>query len=181
MFHISDDIRAKNSAAMICDGLLACLEKLPFDQISVTDICHRSHVSRTTFYRLFDAPTDIIRWSVEHETKQLCQAFSESGLTDTEWPFRFSLEYIFEHPNVMELAILANRVDIANAAFQCNIKTVMERMLNRSDASDEDMRYSDAIVSAIIVAVFSTWIKSGKKDSQKQVLERVTRILQIIS
>lgn len=181
MFHISEDLRAQKSAEMIRDGLMSCLADRPFERISVTDICQKSGVSRTTFYRLFDTPTDIISWSTDHDTLLLCQAFMDSGLSQSEWPFRFSMAHILDHPNVMELAIRANRVDIADAAFQRNINKVMEQMRAKSDASDIDMHYSDAIVSAIIVAAFSTWLKKGKKDSPEQVLERVFRILKNIS
>ena len=38
MYHISNDKRAVQSADLIYNGLLQCLEKKSFDQITVTDV-----------------------------------------------------------------------------------------------------------------------------------------------
>ena len=54
MYHISKDKRALQSSELIYNGLLECIRKKPFDQITVSDLQKASGVARSTFYRAFD-------------------------------------------------------------------------------------------------------------------------------
>ena len=59
MYHVSNDLRAKNSAELICRGLEKCLKEKPLNKIKISDIYSKSFVSRSTFYRLFDSIVQI--------------------------------------------------------------------------------------------------------------------------
>ena len=60
MYHISKDKRALQSSELIYNGLLECIKKKPFDQISVSDLQKASGVARSTFYRAFDNISDVL-------------------------------------------------------------------------------------------------------------------------
>ena len=64
MYHISKDKRAVQSSELIYKGLLECIKKKPFDQITVSDLQKVSGVARTTFYRAFDNISDVLSVSV---------------------------------------------------------------------------------------------------------------------
>lgn len=77
MYHISNDKRAKKSAELIYQGLLACLEHKSFDQITVTDLQKASGVARTTFYRAFDNISDVLYWKCNLCFQEVLEGFTE--------------------------------------------------------------------------------------------------------
>lgn len=60
MYHIKQDKRAKASVELICKGLIDCLSKKNFADITISDIQRSSTVSRSTFYRNFDCLEDVL-------------------------------------------------------------------------------------------------------------------------
>lgn len=45
---------------MLKEGLLKLLEKKPLDKVNITELCQESGINRTTFYRYYDLPKDIL-------------------------------------------------------------------------------------------------------------------------
>lgn len=181
MFHISSDKRSFESAALIRDGLNRLLDRRPMDAISVTDLCHEAGVSRTTFYRLFDTPSDVIRWCCELELGNMVDALSRRSREEIEMPFQANLHYILEHPEPLLLACKAKRIDIADNAFMQYMEPILEHMRIKLGLSMSELRFSTVVVSGIITSAFSAWVEGGMKESPKQLHARVLSILKGIS
>ena len=73
MYHISKDKRALQSSELIYNGLLECIKKKPFDQISVSDLQKASGVARSTFYRAFDH-SDILELLIQINRQDIIYA-----------------------------------------------------------------------------------------------------------
>ncbi len=180
MYHIPQDKRAQTSAQKIESSLERLLETHAFNQISVSQICDESGVSRTTFYRLFDIPADIIQWYCDIKSQALWDALKQEDKTVLELPFQFNVRYIFNHPEALELAYKAGRLDIADAAFYNNVATMLDEMKHKYQLNETDMKMSAAIVSSIITSAFKVWMKESKKESVDLLYERIIRIVQHI-
>lgn len=178
MYHISNDKRALESAQRIRQALEKLLEKHSFDGISVSQICTQAEVSRTTFYRLFDIPADIIRWYCDCSVKEMCQKLQQQDMSVRELPFQFIVYDIFNHPEALELAYKAGRVDMADAAFAENISPLLGEVKRKYQISETDLNMSTTLVSAIITASFRAWIDSGKSEPIDIFYERVIRIIE---
>ena len=63
MYHINNDKRQIASAQKIVDGLTQCLSAKMMSEISVSDIATASGVSRSSFYRSFDTPMDVLAYA----------------------------------------------------------------------------------------------------------------------
>ena len=77
MYHIPNDKRAVSSADNLEKALYELLTTRDMNEISVTDLCHASGVSRATFYRLYDNPTDILRHGLDNTMETIRQEQSE--------------------------------------------------------------------------------------------------------
>jgi len=176
MFHFSNDKRAVESAEQLRAALSRLLKKDSFEHIGITDLCREAGVSRTTFYRLFDTPCDIIRWNCDVALRQLLDAIQANGSAASEWPFRFNLRYILDHPEPLELAYRAGRTDIADSTFKTYMEPMLEPMRKQHGVSEDDLRYSTIVVSSIITSVFRMWFDDGKRETPAEVYERVIRI-----
>ena len=62
MYHIANDPRARKSAELIAHSVLALSKNKSANQLSIAAIQRVSSVSRSTFYRLFDTPVDVLLW-----------------------------------------------------------------------------------------------------------------------
>ena len=65
MYHIANDLRAKKSAELICQGLEECLKEMPLNKIHIVNIYKKCFVSRATFYRLFDTIEDVFAYECD--------------------------------------------------------------------------------------------------------------------
>jgi len=180
MFHISNDKRALDSAVQLRNGLEDLLNKHPFQTITVSQLCAQSDVSRSTFYRLFDTPADIIHWTCDEAMLVLIDAYQSCQKENHSWPFQFNLRFILEHPGPLELACRANRIDIADAAFQRHMQAFLAPMQKEFSLSDTDLHMSGLIVSAIITSAFRAWLDAGKKEPIDQIYDRVISTIQHI-
>ena len=45
----------------ICNAMLDLMETRPFEEVSITELCKRAGVSRTSFYRFFDSVYDVLQ------------------------------------------------------------------------------------------------------------------------
>lgn len=178
MFHISEDKRAQESAQKCCEALRELLQKNAFERITVSQICAVAEVSRPTFYRLFDTPADIIRWNCDCSVKEMCQKLQQQDLSVRELPFQFIVYDIFSHPEALELAYKANRIDLADAVFAENISPLLGEVRRKYQISETDLNMSTTLVSAIITASFRAWIDSDKSEPIDILYERVIRIIE---
>lgn len=94
----SKDARARRSALSLRDAMLALLERSPFDQITVRDICAEAGVHYATFFRHYPTKEalldDIAKDQIEH-LNSLTLAIRATA--DYEGGFRALCEYVDEH------------------------------------------------------------------------------------
>ena len=112
MYHISKDKRALQSSELIYNGLLECIKKKPFDQISVSDLQKASGVARSTLYRAYD------NISGSYHPKLI---LGEIDLA------RHYFQYWTDHSDILELLIQINRQDIIYACHMKNAEILQQR------------------------------------------------------
>ena len=51
--------RVRLTKLMLKDALVDLLEKTPLQQITITEICERAEINRTTFYKYYSSECDL--------------------------------------------------------------------------------------------------------------------------
>lgn len=87
----SRDPRVMESRKQIAQGLLFLLEREPFEDITVTQICQEAQIARATFYRNFAVKKDIIKYILIQDITQ----FQQRGLTADS--LQDAIAVFFEH------------------------------------------------------------------------------------
>lgn len=59
------DLRQRKTRKLLVEALAQLLEEKPFQELSVTDICRRAMVHRTTFYAHFNDKQELLRYLLE--------------------------------------------------------------------------------------------------------------------
>ena len=94
----SRDARAIRSAQALRDALLVLLEKKPFDQITVRDLCAQSGVHYATFFRHFATKEALLDEIATNQIEQLNElTLGIRAAESYEGGFRALCAYVDEH------------------------------------------------------------------------------------
>lgn len=100
-----ENLAVRRTYTLLRNGLLKELADRPFEQISLTDICNSSMVSRSTFYRYFEDKYDLLRYCLAYLLDKL-------GLSD-------EVMYFADRDSTREfLTILFRHIDENRALYQ---------------------------------------------------------------
>lgn len=172
MYHISNDKRAKNSARKIGDGLLTCLTRKAFTEITVTEIQKTAKVGRATFYRLFDNSSDVLAY--------LCDSVFEEARAEYEKTLDWSANsttLIFIRVWMKNKALLkaiadCNRFDFI---FNSHMKYLYpaKNFIFNGAISEEHSKYLMAMLTACTSATLSVWLTEQGEQTAEQIQEHL--------
>ncbi|MGN0617817.1 MAG: TetR/AcrR family transcriptional regulator, partial [Ruminiclostridium sp.] len=171
MYHISKDKRAEQSSELIYNGLLKCIKKKPFEQITISDLQKASGVARSTFYRAFDNISDVLYWR--------CDAcFAEVLLNYQPKPNGGELDlakhyftYWLNHSDILELLIQINRIDIIYACHMKNAEIMQQRFGKLPGLNVEHGNYFIAIRTGFTISILTVWLKGGRKETPEELVQ----------
>ena len=175
MYHLKKDHRAEKSAELLFTGLIRELKNKPLAKITVSDITRTSTVSRATFYRNFDQLIDLLRWKCDLLFQQVINGYlNENGQNMLNYMFTFWVN----NSDLLEILIDEKRTDIIYDSFMNNSKPILVQLEKKYSLSDPD--YFMAIRVGVLVGIFETWIKKGKKETAEQlvtILEKQNKLI----
>lgn len=174
MYHISKDKRAVQSAELIYDGFLQCLNHKSFEQITVTDVQKAAGVARTTIYRCFDNLSDILYWRCD-----LCFREALCSVQPTDSPSELDLmrgyfAYWTEHGDILKLLVKINRQDIIYACHLKNAKDLEQSYGELPGMDEVNARYFMALRTGVTISILKAWSDGGYKETSQD----LTQILQ---
>lgn len=171
MYHISNDKRAEQSAELIYGGLMKCLERKAFEQVTVTDVQKASGVARTTIYRSFDNLSDILYWRCEIAFREALNAVEPTDFQN-EWKLiEGYFRYWTEHSDILKLLIDINRQDIIYTCHMNNAKALEQSYGSLAGLDETSARYFMAIRTGVTISVLKEWLDGGQKESAEELLK----------
>lgn len=170
------DIPQITKQETITKALREELENRPFDQISVTDICNKSHCSRQTFYYYFTSLSDCLV-NLFLEARSLSNQYTNykeaaSGL----------FNYVYENRNFISNVFSAGDQSMQVLSFLFKIiKDTMSRMMDKNNPESrnllpEDKEYILSYYAAAWCFSFLGWVEGGFKTTPEQETEKMLLI-----
>lgn len=181
MYHISNDKRARQSAQLIWNGLLDCMKKKNFNEITITDLQKSSGVARTTFYRAFDNISDVLYWKCDtcfHEALSNCT--TATLLNEVDFA-KYYFKYWIDHSEILEWLIKINRQDII---YACHIKNAEELQQKYGNPDGLGIKHGDYFMSirtGFTISILTVWLKNGRKESADELVEIIEEQLTILA
>ncbi len=173
MYHISNDKRAVKSAKLIGNGLLECLSKKAFADITVTDVQRASTIGRATFYRLFDNTADVLSYLCdgifEHAQKTYKQM---NNLSADETTLEF-IRIWMENKTLLKAIVDSNRMDFIFRAHMKYLTPSKEDFFRESEMDEVQTAYLMTILTACTSAVLTAWLENGGKETAEQLQIRI--------
>lgn len=182
MYHIANDKRQQATAEKIREGLTACLSVKPMTEISVSDISTAAGVSRSTFYRSFDMPLDVLSYSCNRVVDMIVNDFARVEVKDADELIQYSLNYWRKHTDILEAAINCDRLDIVrNAIENHSDKFIGDLMgLVKKDFTDSEIEYIRMGGVGLISNLLIVWIRHGKKETPDQLFDLYKKCRNIV-
>ncbi len=183
MYHTNDDPRAIRSSQMLYDGLAMLMRERDFESISVTDVAAAAQVGRATFYRNFDAIEDVLRLRCDQVFDGLVAYFLEHRQKHGNEPrsrlLKPLLRYFDQHSDIIELLMMANRLDIVDASFSRVFVPFRAQFAERFDVVEEEyVNYGLAIRINVITSILVHWIETGKKQTPDVLAEKLGTMIE---
>lgn len=175
MYHIKDDQRSIRSSEMLYEGLAKLLQEQPLSAIKVKDLVEAANVGRTTFYRNFDTIEDILRLRSDQVFDGLkayvVEYTRKHGDESRGALLKPMLRYFYLHSDVLELLILAGRIDIIQASLRRIFEPFKTRILERFDREEDYVDYGITMRIGVLTAILIQWIKTGKKQAPDELAD----------
>lgn len=165
MYHMKKDKRSEKAAEMLYSALLDLLKEKPFGTISVTELSRHSTVSRSTFYRNFDEPVDILLWKCNGHFSAVIRGYITEGSREKLGLLEYVFRYWQTHSEILECLFRINRIDIIYDSFSRNSAPVAAMLREKFDFSEKEIAYLMSIRIGILIGILKVWLAGGKKES----------------
>jgi len=171
MYHINNNKRTKQSAELIYRGLLACMGKKSFDEITISDLQRASSVARSTFYRSFDNISDVLYWKCDVCFQEVLGSYRPDVFLGEYDLARHYFRYWLDHSEILELLIEINRQDIIYACHMSNAKLLHDRYGDIPGLPVAHENYFMAIRTGFTISVLTAWFNGGRIESPDEIIE----------
>jgi len=169
MYHIKKDKRQESSALHLIEGLTNCLKTKNMAEISVCDLCTASSVSRSTFYRMFETPVDVLEYACDTIITKVLSDYSQSSFKDDDDFVMFSILYWYNHSELLEALVNCNRLDIVQKSFETHSKRLIP--IIRQGFNEAEMEYVRMGAAGLLSSLITVWIRRNKKENPSQIFD----------
>ena len=183
-----EDLRVRKTKANLYKGLIILMEKKPFEDIKVIDICKESLINRSTFYDHFNDKYELLNSFMNDLKEELLKHLNDSKNiefnTVKEYFFiivRELFNYINKNIDVYSILsiIKKNYNSVAydmlfEAAHTAVCEELNERCINHSDIPNETISlfYVSGVISMLVDAV-----KDPNKFNEDKLLEELNKLI----
>jgi len=179
-----------NTAVRFNKALLSLLEKKAFEYISISEICEKAGVNRSTFYLHYENTSDLLRETIAYvldnfssyfsvDIKSISTKFSNCDLQDLKfvnekylYPY---LLFIKENQRVFSAVLSQPLAFDSKAIFQRMFDNIFKPILDRFHYPSEEQNYVMMFYLNGITAIIIEWLKD---DCQKSI-EDIAEIIRI--
>ncbi len=182
MYHIKNDQRSIRSSEMLYDGLTKLMREMPFDSIRVKDLVAAAQVGRTTFYRNFDEIVDVLRLRCDRVFEGLLEYLIEyvasySG-ESRAYLIKPLLRYFYLHSEIIELLMLAKRLDIFQESFHRALEPLNIQSAAHLDVDPEFLSYGISLRIGVATNILLHWIETGKKHPPDELADKLVAMME---
>ena len=186
--HKKDDLRIRRTYKLLSESLLDLLSENKFEDISVTDICEKAMIHRTTFYKHFEDKYQLLKFCVKefqiNFSKENNFDYKFNNLTDYYInTMKNILEFITSPKNKSQfVALLKNNRNSIQTIFHETI--VEDVILKLEDFKKNGNEFSVPIpmiaefYAGAIISVIRWWFESDMTISVEDLIRYSTFLSQ---
>lgn len=161
---------------MFQEGLLRLLEAKELDKISITELCRESGVNRSTFYRYYTLPKDIL---TEMQDLFIEQIHGSLQKEITAYDVERSFAYLLENKEIVKILLRytseSDWVDLFSQFYQ---RFAVKKTLKAFQGLDEDSsRLLFSYITGGTYFIVHQWIMEDIPKSPKEVTDIILNFI----
>ena len=160
--------KALLSIRLITEGFLKELQKKPYDQIHVRDLCRTADVSRHTFYNIFQTKEDVLRKCINGIFDAISIRWSATGFPDAKQSIHIFVETFYENREFMDLLIRDRLENILAEEFVYAISGLSQMGEHRPQTH---LDYHFAFYAGGLTSVLVHWMQDADRVSSDELID----------
>lgn len=176
-----------NTGKKIDDALIELLNKKEFEDISISDICKKAHVNRSTFYLHYDNIYDVLEEVIDNLNKSFQSYFASHlkiDFANKEKLYLIKDEYLFPYLDFIKankkvyMAINDNYLLFkANETYNKLSKDVFFPILHCFNNDDKYHKYIITFFLHGLSSLILTWCKDDFKLSNEEMVKLIKELI----
>jgi len=159
-------VRSMNNMAK---ALFDLMRDVPFEQITVTDLCTKAGVVRKTFYRNFAFKTAIVEYKFDSLFAELKRRF-EFGVSETRDILLFSFEYLNSEREFAAVFTDSGLTEVVRAKIKGFVEQAYSDSLHGGAAFEPALAdYCTTFIADGLASFIRTWVNDNFKQPPKAV------------
>ena len=173
------DLRVQKTLAALTKALYDLMCEKGLDEITVTELCDRAVIRKTTFYKHFGDKTELLVYMIR-EMQRLSEENNTIGYDPNEpssfysGAFRYLLEFIESNEHFV--------VNVLHSNSWSAVRNILEEQIRRS--ADEHLRHEDradvrefhgmlsAIFAGAVVSGGVWWVTQKNRPEKEQIIRQ---------
>lgn len=177
------DARVRYTRMMIQKTFFHLLKEKPISKITVKEICELAEINRTTFYKHYQDPYDLLGQLEEEAISGLLSMIEESQKKGGEQVLLSILRTIYDNHSVFGNLITAG--DDQSFTYRLSMRCFEKiKELSPPDTDSKDLGMSSGLyfsyLAGGISGIINYWLQKGLKESPEAIAETITRLNQSI-
>lgn len=177
-----------NTAVKFDKALLSLLEQKPFEYITISEICTKAGVNRSTFYLHYENTSDLLAETTKYlldsflsyfsvDTKNIVYRFAECDLQELVFvtPKYLSpyLNFIKDNRQVFKIAIQQLGTMDLERVYKKMFLHIFDPILSRFEFPEKERTYVMKFYLSGITAIVMEWLDGNCQNS----IEEITKII----
>lgn len=168
MYHIKNDPRSRRTADTLGKAMFQILRTKTLAEISVSDLYRETGIARSTFYRLFDTPEDLLHYLCAQFVENASKDFEGRSFSDIRELSVASINLSIEHHELLEILIRNHRQDLLSELFAANFRNISTRIPVLEGLEETAFEYVQSLLYTTMASLQTTWFLRGRKESPEQ-------------
>lgn len=175
------DLRYERTGISILSAMTKLLQTKRFEQISVTNICEEAEISRSGFYLHYVDKYDLVEENLKKFRDQANQIFQQNTGNDKTKLFSNMLTYLQGDGKLIAALISENgSIEVQNyikRMMQENARTNIFPQIDLKLENETEEHYALLFLSNALFGVLQDWINRGQKESPKELVRIMDRLI----
>ena len=187
LYHIANDQRERKSAAKLSDAAQRILLSREPQKLSVSLLSAEAGVSRTTFYRLFDEPDDVLRYTADETFRRILPGYvdlierAKQHDLSVPNPRSWYEEGVRKNAGVIAGIIRSGKSDILRTAHKKALREFAPVLFPDLDPGTDEFLFFIEMRAAVFIASMTAWVETGERASMEDIRRYAARQLKFFS
>ena len=169
----------KSTKKVLADSLKDLLNSENFSKITISDITNHVGLNRKTFYYHFKDIYDLVEWIYVNEIVKELDIIN--NYNDWQQAYLFITNYILKNKKfIIATYQLSSLNTFIYKETDKMILSILNKKVDNHNFTDKDKEFIANFYSHAFVGTLSDWVHDGMKESPKEIINRINKIIEIL-